>query len=282
MRFAVGLPNVKEYADPPLLVDLAVTAESAGWDGVFVWDHLLYREGAAAVNPWLTMAAIAHATSRIRLGVMVVALARRRPWNVAREAAALDILSNGRLLFGAGLGSLDDEFSRFGEDARARVRADKLDESLEIITGLWSGEPFSYEGEHFRIEEVRFLPAPLQTPRIPVLVAGTWPNRRPFRRAARWDGIFATHEQVGHTETMTVEQLKEIVEYTLMHRGENKSPFDIVIEGQTSGPNSDVVAAYAQAGLTWWVEKLGWFSGSIEETRMRIEAGPPRNSFRLP
>ena len=277
MRFAVGLPNVKEYADPPLLVDLAVTAESAGWDGVFVWDHLLYREGGAAVNPWLTMAAIAQATNQIRLGVMVVALARRRPWNVAREAAALDILSNGRLLFGAGLGSLDDEFTRFGEDAGARVRADKLDESLEIITGLWSGGPFRYEGKHFRIEEVRFLPAPLQTPRVPVLVAGMWPNRRPFRRAARWDGIFATHEQVGHTETMTVEQLREIVDYTLTHRAETETPFDIVIEGQTPGPDSQIAAAYAQAGLTWWVEKLGWFRGTLEEMGDRIESGPPRD-----
>ena len=276
MRFAVGLPNVKEYADPPLLVDLAVTAESAGWDGVFVWDHLLYREGGAAVNPWLTMAAIAQATNQIRLGVMVVALARRRPWNVAREAAALDILSNGRLLFGAGLGSLDDEFTRFGEDAGARVRADKLDESLEIITGLWSGGPFRYDGKHFRIEEVRFLPAPLQTPRVPVLVAGTWPNRRPFRRAARWDGIFATHEQVGHTETMTVEQLSEIVEYTRTHRAETETSFEIVIEGQTPGPDSQIAAAYAQAGLTWWVEKLGWFRGPLEEMRDRIESGPPR------
>src|ERR671919_3243374 len=167
MRFAVGLPNVKEYADPSLLVDLAVTAESAGWDGVFVWDHLLYREGAAAVNPWLTMAAIAQATARIRIGVMVTALARRRPWNVAREAAALDILSNGRLMFGAGLGSLDDEFKLFGENATPRVRAEKLDESLEIIAGLWSGRPFTHEGEHFRIDEVRFVPTPLQTPRIP-------------------------------------------------------------------------------------------------------------------
>ena len=276
MRFAVGLPNVKEYADPSLLVDLAVTAESAGWDGVFVWDHLLYREGGAAVNPWLTMAAIAQATNQIRLGVMVVALARRRPWNVAREAAALDILSNGRLLFGAGLGSLDDEFTRFGEDAGARVRADKLDESLEIITGLWSGGPFRYDGKHFRIEEVRFLPAPLQTPRVPVLVAGMWPNRRPFRRAARWDGIFATHEQVGHTETMTVEQLSEIVEYTRTHRAETETSFEIVIEGQTPGPDSQIAAAYAQAGLTWWVEKLGWFRGPLEEMRDRIESGPPR------
>ena len=276
MRFAVGLPNVKEYADPRLLVDLAVTAEGAGWDGVFVWDHLLYRDGGAALNPWIAAAAVAQATSEIRLGVMVVALARRRPWNVAREAAALDILSNGRLMFGAGLGSRDDEFKLFGENATPRVRAEKLDESLEIIAGLWSGRPFTYEGEHFQIDEVLFVPTPLQTPRIPVLVAGRWPNRRPFRRAARWDGIFATHEEVGHTETMTVAQLTEIIEYTRSHRAETTTPFEVVIEGQTSGPDSTFVTDYARAGLTWWVEKLGWFRGPLEEMKARIEAGPPR------
>jgi alkanesulfonate monooxygenase SsuD/methylene tetrahydromethanopterin reductase-like flavin-dependent oxidoreductase (luciferase family) len=276
MRFAVGLPNVKEYADPRLLVDLAVTAEGAGWDGVFVWDHLLYRDGGAALNPWIAAAAVAQATSEIRLGVMVVALARRRPWNVAREAAALDILSNGRLMFGAGLGSRDDEFKLFGENATPRVRAEKLDESLEIIAGLWSGRPFTYEGEHFRIDEVLFVPTPLQTPRIPVLVAGRWPSRRPFRRAARWDGIFATHEEVGHTETMTVAQLTEIIEYTRSHRAETTTPFEVVIEGQTSGPDSTFVTDYARAGLTWWVEKLGWFRGPLEEMKARIEAGPPR------
>ena len=285
MRFAVGLPNVREYADPRLLVEFAVGAETAGWDGIFVWDHLLYREGAAAINPWVTTAAIAQETSEIRIGVMVAALARRRPWNVASEAAALDILSNGRLLFGAGLGSLEDEYLLFGEDARARVRADKLDEALEIVTGLWTGEPFGYQGEHFHIQEVRLLPAPLQSPRVPVVVAGRWPNRRPFRRAARWDGIFATHKLVGHNETMTVEQLTEIVDYTSTHRAGNHQPFEVIIEGQTSGNDrsrdSETVAAYAHAGLTWWVEKLGWFRGSLDETRVRIEAGPP-SSFRPP
>jgi len=284
MRFAVGLPNVREYADPLLHVELAVAAEAVGWDGIFVWDHLLYREEAAAVNPWISLAAIAQATSEIRLGVMVAALARRRPWNVARETAALDILSNGRLMFGAGLGSLEDEFELFGEDPTARVRADKLDEALEIVTGLWTGRPFRYDGEHFRLEDVRFIPKPLQTPRVPVVVAGRWPNRRPFRRAARWDGIFATHEGVAHDEMMTIEQLMEIVDYTHSHRADTKPPFEVVMEGQTTGIDRDrdaeTVAAYAQAGLTWWVEKLGWFRGTLDEVRNRIDAGPPARMMR--
>jgi alkanesulfonate monooxygenase SsuD/methylene tetrahydromethanopterin reductase-like flavin-dependent oxidoreductase (luciferase family) len=282
MQFAVGLPNVREYADPRLLVELAVAAESAGWDGVFVWDHLLYRGAAdGAANPWISMAGIAQATNELRIGVLVAALARRRPWNVARETAALDVLSNGRLVFGAGLGSLEDEFKLFGEDSEARVRAAKLDEALEILTGLWTGKPFSYTGEHYRLGEVRFLPTPLQVPRVPVWIAGRWPNRRPFRRAAQWDGLFATHEAVDHDETMTPEQVTEIVEYTLAHRRNADQPFDIVIEGQTTGRDrerdTETVAAYSQTGLTWWIEKLGWFRGSIEEVRRRIESGPPSN-----
>jgi alkanesulfonate monooxygenase SsuD/methylene tetrahydromethanopterin reductase-like flavin-dependent oxidoreductase (luciferase family) len=282
MQFAVGLPNVREYADPRLLVELAVAAESAGWDGVFVWDHLLYRGAAdGAANPWISMAGIAQATNELRIGVLVAALARRRPWNVARETAALDVLSNGRLVFGAGLGSLEDEFKLFGEDSEARVRAAKLDEALEILTGLWTGKPFSYTGEHYRLGEVRFLPTPLQVPRVPVWIAGRWPNRRPFRRAAQWDGLFATHEAVDHDETMTPEQVAEIVEYTLAHRRNADQRFDIVIEGQTTGRDrerdTETVAAYSQTGLTWWIEKLGWFRGSIEEVRRRIESGPPSN-----
>jgi alkanesulfonate monooxygenase SsuD/methylene tetrahydromethanopterin reductase-like flavin-dependent oxidoreductase (luciferase family) len=280
VQFAIGLPNVKEYADPRLLVGLAVEAEASGWDGVFVWDHLLYRdETDGVVDPWVSVAAIAQATETVRIGVMVAALARRRPWTLAREAAAVDVLSDGRLIFGAGLGSLGDEFRLFGENPDKRVRADKLDEALDIVTGLWVGESFSYESQHYSVGPVRFLPTPRQAPRIPVWIAGRWPNRRPFRRAARWDGVFATHEEVGHNETMSVEQLTAIVDYTLTHRSNSTDAFDVVIEGQTSerdqGGDAERVAAYTEAGLTWWVEKLGWFRGTVDETRARIAAGPP-------
>jgi alkanesulfonate monooxygenase SsuD/methylene tetrahydromethanopterin reductase-like flavin-dependent oxidoreductase (luciferase family) len=281
VQFAVGLPNVKEYADPKIVVRLAADAEAAGWDGVFIWDHLLYRDQTDAVaDPWVTVAAIAQATENVRIGVMVAALARRRPWIVAREAATLDVLSHGRLTFGAGLGSLSEEFECFGEDPDERVRADKLDEALDIVTGLWRrGEVFSYEGRYYSVQNVRFLPSPVQEPRIPVWIGARWPNRRPFRRAARWDGVFATHEDIGHNETMSVKQLAQIIEYTLAHRSEDGTAFDVVIEGQTSGHNAEedaaFVAAYGQAGLTWWVDKLGWFRGNLDQMRDRIARGPP-------
>jgi alkanesulfonate monooxygenase SsuD/methylene tetrahydromethanopterin reductase-like flavin-dependent oxidoreductase (luciferase family) len=281
VRFAVGLPNLWEYADPRVVAELARRAEAAGWDGLFVWDHLAYREAATpAVDPWIATAAVAAATERLRLGVLVCALARRRPWKVARETAALDLLSGGRLVFGVGLGSLpQEEFEAFGEDPDARVRADKVDEGLAIVRGLWSGEPFEHHGEHYRVEETVFRPTPLQRPRIPVWVAGRWPAHRPFRRAAQWDGVFPTHRDVRHAETMTVGQLREIVEYVERHRERPADPFDVILEGQTEGRDAAAdaagTAAYGHAGLTWWIEKLGPFRGPPEYVRDRIDHGPP-------
>ena len=228
----------------------------------------------------MAIGALAASTERLRLGVLVCGLARRRPWKVARETASLDVLSNGRLVFGAGLGSLaEEEFERFGEEPDARVRAAKLDEGLEIVAGLWSGEPFEHRGAQFTVRETCFRPPPVQRPRIPIWIAGRWPARPPFRRAARWDGVFPTHREVGEAETMTPDQLREIVAYTTAHR-QAATPFDVVIEGQTAGVaparELEAVDVYREAGLTWWIEKLGWFRGPLETMRARIDSGPPR------
>ena len=279
MRCAVGLPNIGDYGDPALLVELARAAEAAGWDGVFLWDHIVYREqGWPAADPWVTAGAIAASTERVRLGVLVTPLARRRPWKVARETASLDVLSEGRLVVGAGLGSqAHAEFAAFGDDADARVRAEKLDEGLEILTGLWSGEPFSFAGGHHRVEETTFLPRPVQRPRPPIWIAGRWPARPPFRRAARFDGVFPTFEGVGHAEMPPPERLAEALRYTLEHRRDD-GPFDVALEGQSDGPDPERVARYEAAGLTWWIEKLGWFRGPLDAMRERIDRGPPVTS----
>lgn len=276
MRCAVGLPNLGDYGNPALLAELAPQAEDAGWDGVFLWDHVVYREpGWPAADPWVTAGAIAATTKRVRLGVLVTPLARRRPWKVARETASLDVLSEGRLVVGAGLGARGDaEFAAFGDEADPRVRAERLDEGLDILTGLWSGEPFSYEGRHHRIEETIFLPRPVQRPRPPVWIAGKWPRRPAFRRAARYDGMFPVFEEVGDAEMPPPARLAEAVRYTREHR-QTDDPFDVVIEGQSEGPDPERVAAYEAVGLTWWIEKLGWFRGPVDATRKRIERGPP-------
>jgi alkanesulfonate monooxygenase SsuD/methylene tetrahydromethanopterin reductase-like flavin-dependent oxidoreductase (luciferase family) len=274
---AVGLPNVGEYGDPRLLVTLAEEAEAAGWAGVFVWDHVAYRErGWPVADPYVVVAAIAAATSRVRVGVLVSALARRRPWKLARETASLDVLSGGRLVVGAGLGSqAHEEFAAFGEDPAPRVRAEKLDEGLAILVGLWSGEVFSHHGRHYTVDETVFRPRPLQRPRIPIWVAGRWPARPPFRRAARWDGVFATFDGVGHADTPDPAQLAAVVKYTLSQRDGADTPFDVVIEGQSSGVDPGLLAPFEAVGLTWWIEKLGWFRGSVDAARERVRRGPP-------
>jgi alkanesulfonate monooxygenase SsuD/methylene tetrahydromethanopterin reductase-like flavin-dependent oxidoreductase (luciferase family) len=276
VRRAVGLPNVGAYGDPALLVSLAQRAEAAGWDGVFVWDHVAYPDRWPVADPYIVAATIAARTQRIRFGVLVSQLARRRPWKFAREAAALDVVSGGRLVVGAGLGSRPyEDYEAFGEDPDPRVRAERLDEALEIVAGLWSGEPFSYAGRHHTVRETVFTPRPVQRPRPPIWIAGRWPAKRPFRRAARYDGVFPIFTGVGHAERPAPEQLSEVVEYVSAQRDPGEGPFDVIVEAQSDGPDPEAVDAYAQVGLSWWVEKLGWFRGSVDDVARRIDAGPP-------
>ena len=179
MNFGIDVPNHSAYSDPRLLVELACEAEAAGWDGFFIWDHLVRWNDRRipVVDPWITLAAIAVKTERICLGPMVTPLARRRPWKLARETVTLDHLSGGRLILGIGLGSRSTaEFKAFGDEGDPKARAAMLDEGLEVLAGLWSGHAFSYSGKYYQIEETQFRPPPVQSPRIPIWVAGTWPN----------------------------------------------------------------------------------------------------------
>ncbi len=278
---AIGLPNIGEYGDPLLLVELACEAEAAGWAGAFVWDHVAAGEpGWPVADPYVTVAAIAARTEWIRLGVLVSIVARRRPTKLARELATLDLLSGGRLVVGAGLGAqAQEEFAWFGEEPDARVRAQKLDEGLEIVDGLWRGEPYAFEGAHHRVRTTGFLPRPVQRPRPPIWIAGGWPATRPFRRAARWDGVFPTFKEGLTATTPPVAALAEVVAYTRARRAEAgiaaDAPFDVVLEGVSDGPDPALVAPYEQAGLTWWIEKLGWFRAPLPELRARIARGPP-------
>lgn len=274
MRFAVGMPNLGDYADPRVLADLAALAEGAGWDAVFCWDHLS-RKGEPATDPQVALAAMAMATERVLLGAMVTPLARRRPAKVAREAVALDQLSGGRLILGVGLGAHDDEeFASFGDQTDRVLRGQMLDEALHVITALWTGEPVDHSGRHYRARTVAgFRPTPVQQPRIPIWVAGTWPARPAFRRAARYDGLFPTFRGLDAPVTVTPDLLAEAVAYATSNRAEGLAPLDVAIEG--ASPSTVPMAEYAEAGLTWWVETIGWFRGSVEEMRRVVRAGPP-------
>jgi alkanesulfonate monooxygenase SsuD/methylene tetrahydromethanopterin reductase-like flavin-dependent oxidoreductase (luciferase family) len=277
-RCAVGVPNLGPFADPVLLADLAMAAEEHGWDGFFLWDHLVWRDRAwPAADPVVAMSAIAARTARIRIGILVNGLPRRRPGKVARESASLDLLSGGRLVVGAGLGS-EADYTAFGEDADPKLRAARLDESLHLLDALWRGEPVTFHGDHFTVGQVTMLPRPAQRPRVPIWCGGKWPNRAPFRRAARWDGVMPIHADYGLGETMPPAQLRELIGYTLSHRTSSE-PFDVALEGRTDGAGpgrgGQHVAPYARVGLTWWNEALGWWRGSPADAMARIRQGPP-------
>jgi alkanesulfonate monooxygenase SsuD/methylene tetrahydromethanopterin reductase-like flavin-dependent oxidoreductase (luciferase family) len=274
LKFAVGAPNVAAFANPGYLVELAAKAEEARWDGFFVWDHLFYRSpDRAAVEPWSIIAAAAAVTSRIRLGVLMTAVPRRRPALLAQQVATIDLLSSGRVVFGAGLGSMREEYERFGEDGDLAVRARKLDEALEVLCALWSGESVTHEGEFFMVDDAMLRPPPLQRP--PIWIAGRWPNRAPFRRAARYDGVMPTHATYPHGSFMTPRELREIVTYVEGHR-RRRERIAVVMEGESTTAHqlADIAPSYARAGLTWWVEKLGWWRGDLDAARRRVEAGP--------
>jgi len=192
MQYGLSIPQLDDFANVRRLADLASEAEEAGWDGFFVWDHILFDDlWRRVIDPWIALAAIAMSTSRIRMGTMVTPLARRRPWKLAREALSIDQLSKGRLILGVGLGAPEEwEFGYFGEETDAKLRAKEMDEGLEILSGLLSGELFSFQGEFYNLKEMRFLPKPVQSPHIPIWVGGTWPNKKPLQRAVKYDGYF--------------------------------------------------------------------------------------------
>jgi alkanesulfonate monooxygenase SsuD/methylene tetrahydromethanopterin reductase-like flavin-dependent oxidoreductase (luciferase family) len=273
IRYGINVPNFGDYNRPRVLADLAESAEEAGWDDFFIWDHMVGE--TPFCDPTVALSAIALLTDRIRLGAMITPLPRRRPWKVAREMVSLDHLSGGRVIMGVGLGNPPTEYSKLGEEPGARARAEKLDESLEIITGLWSGERFSHEGKHYRLEEVTFRPRPVQEPRIPIWVGGFWPNRPPFRRAARYDGVYPA---MNWPDVLTATHLRTILEYIGKHR-KTEGPFDVIAGGSTPGDperGAELVGPWVEAGATWWSEDINGWRGSLEEMRERIRQGPPR------
>lgn len=280
MRYAITLPNMN-YS-PRDVVELACDAEQAGWDGVFVWDCIDMR-GEQTYDPWIILTAIATRTERLRFGPLITPLSRRRPWKVARETVTLDHLSDGRLVLPVGLGEISDSgFSKVGEELDRKKRAKMLDESLDIITGLWSGQPFSYDGEHYYVQEMTFVPGPVQSPRIPIWVVGAWPRKKSLERTLRYDGILAAKmNEDGSFADMTAQDIQALKTYIDEHRTLT-TPFDIVYEGETPGDNpaqaTDIVRPLAEAGVTWWLEAV-WSTpekqGGLEGMRQRIRQGPP-------
>jgi alkanesulfonate monooxygenase SsuD/methylene tetrahydromethanopterin reductase-like flavin-dependent oxidoreductase (luciferase family) len=262
------------------IADMAAAAEAASWDGVFTWDGMVIPGADPIYDPWVTMAAIAMRTERVRFGAIITPPSRRRPWKLARETATLDHLSGGRIVLPVGLGALDDlGFGGMGEPTNRRTRAELLDESLEILERAWSGEPFSYQGKHYQMAEMAFRPPSLQQPRIPIWVVALWPRPKSVDRALRHDGIMPyLVDDNGAPRAATPEDIHAIAAAARERKGEGE-PFDIVLDGNT--PANDPAAArdhvrpLADAGATWWIESP-WENATATSLRERIAAGPPR------
>ena len=198
MKRGLFIPPFDNLADPRVVAELASRAEEVGWDGVFLWDHIQYPDPITAIcDPWICLAAIASATSRIRIGTMVTPLARRRPQVVGRQAVTLDLLSEGRMTLGFSVGGdWNGEMAELGESGDMKERAAMLDEGLDLLDRMLGGHPIAHDGEHYSIEAKPFLPTPVQMPRIPIWIGARWrdplpdPLPRPLRRAATWDGLF--------------------------------------------------------------------------------------------
>jgi alkanesulfonate monooxygenase SsuD/methylene tetrahydromethanopterin reductase-like flavin-dependent oxidoreductase (luciferase family) len=274
MRFGFVLP----FCQPRRVADAAVAAERHGWDGVYVW------ESSYNWDAWVALAAAATLTSTIRLGTMLTPLSRRKPWELAGQALSVDHLSGGRLTLSVGLGAPETGWAAYGEETDRRTRAELVDEGLDIVTGLWAGQPFSHHGTHYQVEPNDFLvpPPPVQRPRIPIWVVGAWPRPKSMARALRYDGILPNvFGPDGKPRDADPDQIAEIAAHVAEHRPAGAGPYDIVAEGAT--PHDDPAGAaearrWADAGATWWVEGLWSAQGQpdeYEQVARRLAAGPP-------
>jgi alkanesulfonate monooxygenase SsuD/methylene tetrahydromethanopterin reductase-like flavin-dependent oxidoreductase (luciferase family) len=263
--------------------NVAQVAEAAGWDGFFVWEPVW------GVDAWVSLTAAAMKTEWIRLGTMVTPVSRCRPWKLAGETATLDRLSNGRVILSVALGAIETGFIQFGEETDRKVRAELLDEGLEVLTGLWKGQPFHFDGKHYHILELDHFPPPppIQQPRIPIWVVGLWPSSKSMRRVARYDGLLpAIKNPDGSHAEITLEAVREMKAYLEEHRQTDR-PMDIVIEGghtlqEKRQASAEKAAALDEAGATWWLESMWesletmWEPETQKHILQQVEQGPPR------
>ncbi|MGA2408775.1 MAG: LLM class flavin-dependent oxidoreductase [Candidatus Binataceae bacterium] len=278
MRYGLSFPLAGSFSELKTVADLVREGEAAGWDGCFVWDHLSIGSGQPLADPWIALALIAQATKRIKLGPLVTPIFRRDPGKLAYETVTLDHLSQGRLIMGAGLGSdMFREISAFGGPLNDVVRAEMLDEGLEILTSLWSGKPFSFAGKHYHLDQAQVLPSCLQSPRIPIWIAASWQHKAPMRRAARYDGAVPVRGDLTHP--LTPAQIQDVASYVRRFRSADDHSFDVIhfglAAGLPPGEQKALITSYAAAGVTWWIETMPSDPRQLEVTRRRIRYGPP-------
>jgi len=287
MKYAVDLASAGAAGDAQTMSELAHIAEESGWDGVFLEDYIVWQGHAdiPTYDPWITLAAMAMRTQQVRLGTMVTPMPRRRPWKLAQELTTLDHLSNGRMILGVGLGDNEQaggrvsSFANFNETVDPKQRAHMLDEGLEIITRIWSGEPFSFDGEFYKLYDVQMAPKPIQQPRIPIWVGGGYPNRGPVERALLWDGS-CMYKQQGHW--LQPDDVRSLRERVVAKRG-TAGGYEINVGGAERWEDENKQRAYMESiaaeGVTWWHEYIPPNVGGLEVLRTLIERGPLRVEY---
>ena len=284
LKHGIAVPNFR--SDPNDLIELGVATEEAGFDGYFLWDHIVFSnrgDGPPVQDPWAVLSVVAARTSRITIGTVVTPVPRRRPWQLARQTTTLDLLSDGRVVLGVGIGSpAYGDFGIFGEPSGDRERAELLDEGLEVLAGLWSGERFSYAGRHLNVDRVRFTPTPVQRPRIPVWVAGVLPAPRPIARAARWDGFVPIRwSEADGLIRPSASDIADVTGQIAAQRAaqdtSTSTGYDMVVWAEVAAEPAalpGLAGPYAAAGATWWIETArpepDWWEG----VQARVKAGP--------
>lgn len=276
MNYGLVLP----LTDPRQVIELSVAAEAAGWDAVFIAE-MVYGPDA-----WVSLAAAAMRTERIKLGTMLTPVARMRPWKIASETATLDRISNGRVILAVGLGAPDTGYAEYGEIIDRKTRIELTEESLEIITKLWSGEPFVHKGKHYQVDTTTIQqgmrdwePKLVQSPRIPIWLTGGWPREVSVRRTLSYDGLLPNvFGDDGKMRAMTTDDVVGMRAFVERERTASGA-FDIIVEGESvmSEPGAlEKVRAWETAGATWWIESSWSHQDDLEFLTARIEAGPPK------
>lgn len=267
MKYGLYLGNQGELASPRRFAETARLAEAAGWDGMFTWDHLVSWVNPV-VDPWVQVSAAAMVTERVTLGVLVAAVPRRRPWKLALEAASVALVSDGRFVLGAGIGSAPD-LARFGEGASARRRNELFDEGLPLVRRFLDGRVVSHRGAHFAVDEVQL--ASSDAPRVPIWIGGNVPRTTPFRGLECAEGVFPVKplHAAPFFEPLTPEEVAD-VRRTLPAEIRD---FVVWSRGAIDPLTPSRAAEYEAAGATWWLEDT--WRVPVDEVLERVKAGPP-------
>jgi len=277
MKYGFVLP----MGDAGTAAEFAYLAEQSGWDGFFVYETLW------GVDAWVSLTASAMRTTRIKLGTMISPLSRMRPWKIASEAATLDLLCKGRIILSVGLGAAETGFDAFHEETDRKIRAERLDESLSIMSTLWAGKPLKFDGKHYQVDTSRInwgYPPPVKPYHesgIPIWVVGAWPSVKSMSRAARWNGLLPNilgssgHAELAQPDAKTIKQMRDFI---LEKRG-SLDGYDIIHEEDNSTPKEKSVsqAEYADAGVTWWLTSL-WSEQNLDRVREMVMQGPRKEN----